>query len=124
MPSRAYLLVLAAGLVLLPACKRSSIAPVTGRVTCKGKPVADAVLIFSPMPKNENDKESGKAAAASTDADGRFELSTYKRGDGALIGKHRVAVTLDENARLPCKSKVIIVEVKDEDNEVIIELDK
>jgi hypothetical protein len=93
-------------------------------VTCNGKPVVDAALIFSPMVQNEGDRESGKAAAASTDADGRFELSTHREGDGALIGKHRVAITLDPTVRSPCKSKVVIVEIKPGDNEVNIELNQ
>src|SRR5262245_46783601 len=66
----AYLLVAITALALLPGCGSETIAPVRGRVTCHGKPVVDAALIFSPIPKNENDKESGKAAAAGTDEDG------------------------------------------------------
>jgi hypothetical protein len=120
-----YLLVAATGLSLLPGCGAPTIAPVRGRVTCNGKPVADAALIFSPIPKNENDKESGKAAAGGTDENGYFVLSTYKERDGALIGKHRVSVTVDEGSRkVPCKSKVLEIEIKPGDNEVNIELDK
>ena len=120
-----YLLVAVTTLALFPGCGPPTIAPVRGRVTCKGKPVADAALIFSPVPKNENDKESGKAAAAGTDEDGYFVLSTYKERDGALIGKHRVSVTVDEGSRkVACKSKVIEIEIKPGDNEVNIELDK
>jgi hypothetical protein len=119
------LLVAVTVLTLLPGCGPATIAPVRGRVTCNGKPVADAALIFSPVPKNENDKESGKAAAGGTDEDGYFVLSTYKERDGALIGKHRVAVTVDEGSRkVACKSKTLVIEIKPGDNEVNIELDK
>lgn len=119
------LLVAVPTLTLVSGCGPATIAPVKGRVTCNGKPVADAALIFSPVPKNENDKESGKAAAAGTDEDGYFVLSTYKERDGALIGKHRVSVTVDESSRkVACKSKVLVVEIKPGDNEVNIELDK
>ena len=104
------------GLVFLPGCGKS-LAPVKGRETCGGKPVVDAALIFSPVPRSEEDIEPGKAAAAGTDADGRFFCSTYAEGDGALIGQHRVAITLDPRARTACKSKVIIVEVKPGKNE-------
>ena len=99
-------------LTLLPGCGPPNIAPVRGRVTCNGKPVPDAALIFSPIPKNPNDRESGKAAAAATDDDGYFKLSTFKEGDGGLIGRHRVSITIDENSKLPCKSKVIEIEIK------------
>jgi hypothetical protein len=124
MQFRAYPIACALGLLLLPGCGSPSVAPVRGRVTCNGQPVADAAIIFSPRPKNETDRESGKAAAAATDADGWFVLSTYKVGDGALVGKHRAAVTLDERIRSPCKSKVVIVEIKPGDNEILIELNK
>ena len=124
MTSRVYLLGFALALVPAAGCGGPNIAPVKGRVTCHGKGVPDAALIFSPIPDDPNAKESGKAAAAGTDADGYFELSTFKERDGALIGKHRVSVTLDEHARIPCKSKVVVIEVKPGDNEVLIELDK
>jgi hypothetical protein len=123
MRSRLIPILLAASVVPAWGCGTPNIAPVRGRVTCNGKPVPDAALIFSPVPKNENDRESGKAAAAGTDADGYFVLSTFKERDGALIGKHRVSITIDENAKIPCKSKVIEVEIKPGDNEVNIELD-
>jgi hypothetical protein len=80
-------------------------------------------VIFSPLPKAETDRESGKAAAGGTDADGRFVLSTYKPGDGALIGKHRVSVTIDNTAPAPCgHSKVVMLEVKAGPNEFEIEM--
>jgi hypothetical protein len=123
MRSLSYLLVAATALALHPGCAPPTIAPVRGRVTCNGKPVPDAALIFSPIPKNANDKESGKAAAAGTDADGYFTLSTFKEGDGGLIGRHRVSITIDENSKLPCRSKVMEIEIKPGDNEVNIELD-
>jgi hypothetical protein len=50
-------------------------------------------------------------------------LSTYDRGDGALIGKHRVSVTVDDTVRLDCRKKVIVVEVHPGNNELNIELD-
>jgi hypothetical protein len=109
--------------VLLPGCHSSSLATVHGRVTCHGKPVPEAGVIFSPMPKAEGDREAGKAASGSTDADGRFVLTTYKTGDGALIGKHRASVILDNAKPSPCgQSKLVQVEVKPGDNEINIEM--
>jgi hypothetical protein len=109
MQTRGYLLVAIAVLTLESGCGGPAMAPVRGRLLCKGKPVADAAIIVSPMAANPGDRESGKAASAGTDAEGRFVLSTFKQGDGAIVGKHRFAISLDENARLPCKSKVMIV---------------
>jgi hypothetical protein len=108
---------------LLPGCGRSSLAPVHGRVTCHGQPVREAGVIFSPMAKAPTDRESGKAAAGSTDADGRYVITTYKSGDGALIGKHRVSIVLDNTAKAPCgHSKVVVREVKPGDNVFDIEM--
>jgi hypothetical protein len=110
-------------LALLSGCSQSSLAPVHGRVTCQGQPVPQAGVIFSPMPKAEGDREGGKAGAGSTDADGRFVITTYKSGDGALIGKHRVSIVLDNTAKAPCgHSKIVTWEVKPGDNEVNIEM--
>ena len=122
MRPRAFLLVFLAGALPLAGCGPADMAPVHGRVTCHGKPVAEAAIIFSPMPKNEGDRESGKAAAASTDADGKYVLTTYRQGDGALIGKHRVAITLDEHDHSGCKSKLVTLEVKPGGGELNIEL--
>jgi len=93
-------------------------------VTCDGKPVANAVLIFSPVPSSETALESGKAASGSTDADGRYTLTTYKRGDGALIGKHRASIMPDETGSVKCKPKVVVLEVQPGKNELDIVLSK
>jgi hypothetical protein len=99
-------------------------APVKGRITCNGKPVHDAAVIFSPLPRAEGDRESGKAAQAGTDADGRYVLSTFKPGDGALVGSHKVSVVVDNATPIPCKIKVVTRDVVAGDNEVNIELNQ
>ncbi|HTN76072.1 MAG TPA: carboxypeptidase-like regulatory domain-containing protein [Pirellulaceae bacterium] len=58
---------------------------VTGTVTYGGKPVAGAHVMFTP--------EGGRPAEATTDAAGKFKLTTFSPGDGALPGKHRVMVS-------------------------------
>ena len=122
MRPRALLLVFLVGVLALAGCGPANMAPVWGHVTCNGKPVAEAVITFSPMPKNEGDRESGKAAAGSTDADGYYVLTTFRQGDGALIGKHRVTITLDEHDHSGCKSKLVTLEVKPGGGELNIEL--
>ena len=52
-------------------------APVTGTVTYKGEPVADASVIFQP--------EAGPVAAGTTDAQGKFTLMS-KDKEGAAVG--------------------------------------
>jgi hypothetical protein len=60
--------------------------PVTGTVSYNGQPVEGAVVGFV-------GEAATKMATGTTDAQGRFELTTYKPGDGAVAGKHKVTVT-------------------------------
>ncbi|MGD0039728.1 MAG: hypothetical protein ABSE84_04780 [Isosphaeraceae bacterium] len=59
--------------------------PVKGKVTYKGKPLTRGEILFEP--------DSGREANGNIQPDGTFELSTFKAGDGAIPGKHRVAVS-------------------------------
>jgi hypothetical protein len=63
-----------------------TVYPVTGTVIYKGQPVADAIVAFQ-------GEEGTKLATGRTDAEGRFELTTYEPGDGAVPGKHHASVT-------------------------------
>lgn len=65
---------------------RPAVAPVSGVLRFAGRPLADAAVMFAPV-------AGGRPAEGVTDADGRFELTTFNRGDGALLGAHRAAVT-------------------------------
>ena len=66
-----------------------------GVVTHNGKPLAGAKVVFAP-------DNQGRIAEGTTDEDGRFELTTFEPGDGALVAKHGVAVI----ARGPAKPPV------------------
>jgi hypothetical protein len=115
---------LVTGVLFLAGCGGPQMGAVRGRLTCNGQPVKEANIIFTPVPKSETDKEPGKAAAGATDADGRFSLTTFHDGDGALVGKHRVTITLDPESHTACKSKVVLREVKPGGNEMNIELNE
>jgi hypothetical protein len=65
-------------------CRRSDMVPVSGRVTFEGRPVPKAIVRFLP--------ESRPMAAAGTDDDGRYRLTTRRPMDGAYIGRHKVVV--------------------------------
>lgn len=66
-------------------------ARVTGTITTPdGKPVENGRIIFGPLDVKSSGL-SGKAARGNIE-NGKFELTTYNRGDGAVIGKHRVAL--------------------------------
>ena len=60
----------------LPGCGRAGLGSVEGRVIFEGRPVPDAVVAFHP--------ENRPQAAGKTDADGRFVLNTFRKGDGAF----------------------------------------
>jgi hypothetical protein len=120
----ASLLVLVFGLLVLPGCGGGPpLASVTGRVTCNGKPVKEANITFSPVPKSEKDREPGKPGTGITDEEGNFVLSTFRARDGALITKHKVTVVLDDTNPARCtRTKELFWEVKAGGNEVNIEL--
>jgi hypothetical protein len=64
----------------------STTASVGGRVTYKGKPVANANVSFTPV------EGMTRAATGLTDSSGRFTLGTFSISDGALPGKYRISV--------------------------------
>ena len=73
--------------LLVAGCGGSSgMAPVSGSVTYKGKPVAKANVSFTPV------EGTGRAAAGFTDDSGRYTLGTLTASDGARAGKYRAAV--------------------------------
>ncbi len=62
-------------------------AKVTGTVTYKGTPLDNVSVAFIPQ------GAGGRPATGLTDANGRFTLSTFKTGDGAIPGTHKVVVS-------------------------------
>lgn len=68
-------------------------AKTVGVVKCKGQPVAGAMVYFEPLANGES-AIVGRQGFSFTDADGKFEISTYTPNgkDGAVVGKHRIRV--------------------------------
>ncbi|MGC1273517.1 MAG: hypothetical protein WBC44_07390 [Planctomycetaceae bacterium] len=60
--------------------------PVSGTVTYKEAPLADAQVTFNP------EAPDGRAAFGRTDAEGHYELTTFEAGDGAVAGKYIVTI--------------------------------
>ena len=82
--------------LLLSGCSPEGyrIAPVSGRVTLDGKPLANAAIVFSPVASADN-MEPGPGSGGKTDADGRYILTIVGKGTrGAVIGKHKVRITM------------------------------
>ena len=86
-----------AGLLLLSVwatgCGSGSFptSKVTGKVLCKGTPVANVRVFFEPLQTGKS-AIVGKSGYGVADKEGVFVLSTYGDGDGAVVAKHRVRV--------------------------------
>jgi hypothetical protein len=82
----------------LPGCGGDAGAagtvPAGGTVTVNGKPLETGQIQFVPA---EGRPASGEIK------DGRFTLSTYKDGDGAIPGKHQVAIVATKE--VPAKKR-------------------
>jgi hypothetical protein len=77
------------GILMLSGCAKKDSRParvqVRGTVLRRGQPVADATVIFEPL-------GSTPAATGTSDAAGRFVLTTFDTNDGAVPGEYKVAV--------------------------------
>ena len=69
-----------------PAC-----APVKGRISFKGKPLAEAMVVLH---RADGDVEGNQKPMAYTDATGAFELTTFSHNDGAPPGEYAITVEL------------------------------
>lgn len=59
---------------------------------CEGKPVGYVQVIFAPI-ADGSDSIAGKSGYAVADSEGKFTLTTYSSGDGAVVGNHNVIVS-------------------------------
>lgn len=74
----------AAGCELRPAGRPVTV-PVTGVVRYDGEAVTGATVSFQA-------DAGGRSASGISDAQGRYQLSTFSRGDGAVPGSYKVIV--------------------------------
>jgi len=83
------------------------LARVSGVVLVDGSPYPGGKVIFAPVGKDESGK-AGRPAIGVPDTGGRFTLSTYKPGDGALVGEHVVTFfrAADDKATRPDMAKL------------------
>jgi hypothetical protein len=98
---------IAVGIPLLVGCAndgRPETYPVTGTITWQGKPLAGATIVFVPGP------DGGEGAAATSDADGKFAVSTYASGDGARPGQYRLRVMKYEGPKVDPNRKSMTYE--------------
>lgn len=79
----------------LAGCGESTptVYPVGGQVIYRKKPLAEAVVTFHPK------DATGRLLSATTDAEGRFRLTTTVTNDGAPAGEYGVSVALREKRK-------------------------
>lgn len=63
--------------------------PVTGRVLIDGKPLTHGRIEVAP--------QGARPAYGEIDGEGRFTLTTFKKGDGTVVGVHPIAVSAVEH---------------------------
>ncbi len=60
--------------------------PVHGKVTYQGKPVPRGTVLFNPVDPTQ------PPARGMIASDGTYELTTFRAGDGAVPGKHKIVI--------------------------------
>lgn len=76
--------------VALAGCNRGPVhAPVQGKVTYRGKPVAHARMMFV--------SSEGRPGYAVVDEQGHYEAYTIQPGDGVLVGEQAVTISPRDN---------------------------
>lgn len=117
---RAFVALAALSLMLCSGCGGSSqatpataIVRVKGTITFKGKPLTRGQVQFEP-------KDAGRDAYGKIQPDGTFVLTTFKEGDGAVKGVHRVSVNgAERHVRTKGETEV---EVTDEKTDYTVDL--
>jgi hypothetical protein len=77
-------------LLIVAGCDdgRPTRVPIAGTVLVDGKPLTVGDVKFVP--------QGARPSSGKIDASGRFRLTCYDGGDGAVLGKHRVQVSASE----------------------------
>jgi len=84
----------------MAACERPTpLYPAKGRVLFEGKPIPKAVVWLQP----DTDEPTKHRPRGDVDADGYFELSSEKPGDGAPAGRYRATVFWYQNWTKPAE---------------------
>lgn len=93
MKTRLLALILTA---ILTGCgdEEPGLVDVSGVVTWEGRPVASGNIIFVPESGAASDPDSKGPHVATSflDADGSFQMTTFKLHDGVIPGKYRVGI--------------------------------
>lgn len=77
-----------------------SVAPVSGQVLVDGEPAKGARVSFEPI-GNEDRPNPGPGSFGRTDETGRYTLKIIGADEGAVVGKHRVRISMFEVKETP-----------------------
>jgi hypothetical protein len=94
-----WVILLSLSLPFLAGCSSQpyKVAPVSGKVTLNGEPLAHAAVVFAPVATGD-DHFPGPTAGGLTDSEGRYTLEittpSGKKINGAVVGKHKVRITV------------------------------
>ena len=69
---------------------KPKLGKVSGTVTYNGKPIPSGSIIFTPA--GAQGGKTGQSATGQID-NGKYTLTTFDTGDGAILGQHAVTVT-------------------------------
>lgn len=69
-----------------PATARPKLVPVSGTIKFKGAPLANATITFIP------EGSAPRNPFGTTDAEGKFQLTSYDTNDGAVAGDYLVVI--------------------------------
>jgi hypothetical protein len=87
----------AVAIVAFSGCSGSNLPPVGqvgGVVTLDGQPLTKGQVQFVP---DSSKGTKGRMAVGLIGTDGRFKLTAFKPGDGALVGFHKVVIICEED---------------------------
>ena len=85
----------ALGIINLVGCGDASIAPVSGKVTWDGEPVAGIRLVFSPI-LHKGQTDAGPWSSGLNNEAGEYSLETRHKDVGAVVGEHTVSFVYDD----------------------------
>ncbi len=80
-----------AATILMTGCSEGRVqrVPVSGRVLIDGEPLTQGFIQVVPADE--------RAASGEIGPDGRFQLTTYDKNDGCVVGTHKVSVIANES---------------------------
>lgn len=70
--------------------KQREVFPVSGIATYKGRPMPDASVVLHPVSQNDDGLPT-YLPRGHVDNEGKFTISTYRKGDGAPAGTYKVS---------------------------------